>query len=205
MFPLTKQLDGVTKEEIHSAYTYLAKVHFPPLFNNKKVSEILKLKHRIAPEDQKAVNTFNLQDMFLMFKYLFLGIKILIWIVGMGTLLAGVIGISNIMLVSVKERTNEIGIKRALGAKPSVITNQIVWESLMLTFIAGFAGMFFGILVLVVTETLVKDAEMFSNPTISFTMAIVSAVIIVLSGLLAGIIPAKSAIKIKAIDALRDE
>jgi putative ABC transport system permease protein len=109
------------------------------------------------------------------------------------------------MLVSVKERTNEIGIKRALGAKPSVITNQIVWESLMLTFIAGFAGMFFGILVLVVTETLVKDAEMFSNPTISFTMAVVSAVIIVLSGLLAGIIPAKSAIKIKAIDALRDE
>jgi putative ABC transport system permease protein len=123
----------------------------------------------------------------------------------MGTLLAGVIGISNIMLVSVKERTNEIGIKRALGAKPNVITNQIVWESLVLTFISGFAGMFFGILVLVITETLLKDAEMFSNPTISFTMAVVSAVIIILSGLTAGIIPAKSAIKIKAIDALRDE
>ena len=75
----------------------------------------------------------------------------------------------------------------------------------MLTFIPGFAGMFFGILVLVITETVVTDAEMFSNPTISFTMAIVSAVIIVLSGLLVGIIPAKSAIKIKAIDALRDE
>ncbi len=171
----------------------------------KKVIEILKFKHRIAPEDPKAVNTFNLQDMFLMFKYLFLGINILIWIVGMGTLLAGVIGISNIMLVSVKERTNEIGIKRALGAKPNVITNQIVWESLVLTFISGFAGMFFGILVLVITETLLKDAEMFSNPTISFTMAVVSAVIIILSGILAGIIPAKSAIKIKAIDALRDE
>lgn len=171
----------------------------------KKVIEILKFKHRIAPNDQKAVNTFNLQDMFLMFKYLFLGIKILIWIVGMGTLLAGVIGISNIMLVSVKERTNEIGIKRALGAKPNVITNQIVWESLLLTFIAGFGGMFFGILILVITETALIDAEMFSNPTISFTMAIVSAVIIILSGLIAGIIPAKSAIKIKAIDALRDE
>ncbi|MDX9891253.1 MAG: ABC transporter permease [Bacteroidales bacterium] len=171
----------------------------------KKVSMILKIKHRIAPEDQKAVNTFNLQDMFLMFKYLFLGIKILIWIVGMGTLLAGVIGISNIMLVSVKERTNEIGIKRALGAKPRVITSQIMWESLMLTFLAGFVGMFFGILILVVTETFVKDAEMFSNPTISFTMAVVSAIIIILSGLIAGIIPAKSAIKIKAIDALRDE
>jgi len=163
------------------------------------------MKHRIAPEDQKAVTTFNLQEMFLMFNYLFIGINILIWIVGMGTLLAGVIGISNIMLVSVKERTNEIGIKRALGAKPGVITRQIMWESLLLTFIAGFIGMFFGILVLVLSETLIKDAEMFANPTISFTMAIVTSIIIIFSGLFAGIIPAKSAIKIKAIDALRDE
>ncbi len=171
----------------------------------KKVTTILKMKHRIAPEDQKAVTTFNLQEMFLMFNYLFIGINILIWIVGMGTLLAGVIGISNIMLVSVKERTNEIGIKRALGARPGVITRQIMWESLLLTFIAGFIGMFFGILVLVLAETLIQEAEMFANPTISFTMAIVTSIIIIFSGLFAGIIPARSAIKIKAIDALRDE
>lgn len=171
----------------------------------KKVTTILKLKHRIAPDDAKAVSTFNLQEMFLMFNYLFIGINILIWIVGMGTLLAGVIGISNIMLVSVKERTNEIGIKRALGAKPKVITRQIMWESLLLTFMAGFIGMFFGILVLVVSDTLLKESDMFANPTISFTMAIVTSIIIILSGIFAGIIPAKSAIKIKAIDALRDE
>ena len=80
-----------------------------------------------------------------------------------------------------------------------------MWESLLLTFIAGFIGMFFGILVLVLSETFIKDAEMFANPTISFTMAIVTSVIVIFSGLFAGIIPARSAIKIKAIDALRDE
>jgi putative ABC transport system permease protein len=141
-----------------------------------------------------------------MFNYLFIGIAALIWIVGMGTLFAGIVGISNIMLVTVKERTNEIGINRALGAKPKVITRQIMMESLLLTFIAGFLGMFFGILILVLTEQATKSSSgMFSNPTISFTMAIAGTVILVLSGLIAGIIPAKNALKIKAIDALRDE
>jgi putative ABC transport system permease protein len=150
--------------------------------------------------------TMNIQEIFLMFNYLFIGIAVLIWIVGMGTLFAGIVGISNIMLVTVKERTNEIGIKRALGAKPKVITRQIMMESLLLTFIAGFLGMFFGILVLVLTEQATQSSDsMFSNPTISFTMAIAGTVILILSGLIAGIIPAKNALKIKAIDALRDE
>jgi putative ABC transport system permease protein len=172
----------------------------------EKVKDILRAKHQISPLDNNAIMTFNLQDLFLIFYYLFLGIAILIWIVGMGTLFAGVVGISNIMLVTVKERTNEIGIKRALGAKPKVITRQIMMESLFLTFIAGFFGMFFGILVLVLVEQGTQNSDgMFSNPTISFTMAIAGTVIIILSGLIAGIIPAKNALRIKAIDALRDE
>jgi len=172
----------------------------------EKVKTILRVKHLISPLDNNAVMTMNIQDMFLMFNYLFIGIAALIWIVGMGTLFAGVVGISNIMLVTVKERTNEIGIKRALGAKPRVITRQIMMESLLLTFIAGFLGMFFGILVLVLAEQATQSSEgMFSNPTISFTMAIVGTIILILSGLIAGIIPAKNAMKIKAIDALRDE
>jgi putative ABC transport system permease protein len=171
-----------------------------------RVKDLLRVKHLISPEDNNAVMTMNLQEAFLMFHYLFLGIASLIWIVGMGTLLAGVVGISNIMLVTVKERTNEIGIKRALGAKPTVITRQIMLESLLLTFIAGFLGMFFGILILVLTEQATKSSEgMFANPTISFTMAIVGTVILILSGLIAGIIPAKYALKIKAIDAIREE
>jgi len=172
----------------------------------EKVKTILRAKHLISPLDNNAVMTMNIQDMFLMFNYLFIGIAVLIWIVGMGTLFAGVVGISNIMLVTVKERTNEIGIKRALGAKPRVITRQIMMESLLLTFIAGFLGMFFGILVLVLAEQATQSSEgMFSNPTISFTMAIVGTIILIVSGLIAGIIPAKNAMRIKAIDALRDE
>jgi len=171
----------------------------------EKVKDILRAKHLISPLDNNAVMTMNIQDMFLMFNYLFIGIATLIWIVGLGTLFAGVVGISNIMLVTVKERTNEIGIKRALGAKPKVITRQIMMESLLLTFIAGFLGMFFGILLLVLLEQITQEAKMFSNPTISFTMAIAGTIILVLSGLIAGIIPAKNALRIKAIDALRDE
>jgi len=172
----------------------------------EKVKTILRSKHLISPLDNNAVMTMNIQDMFLMFNYLFIGIAVLIWIVGMGTLFAGIVGISNIMLVTVKERTNEIGIKRALGAKPKVITRQIMMESLLLTFIAGFLGMFFGILVLVLTEQATQTSgSMFSNPTISLSMAIAGTVILVLSGLIAGIIPARNALRIKAIDALRDE
>ena len=172
----------------------------------EKAKTILRAQHLISPSDNNAVMTVNIQDVFLMFHYLFIGIATLIWIVGMGTLIAGVVGISNIMLVTVKERTNEIGIKRALGAKPKVITRQIMMESLTLTFIAGFFGMFFGILVLVLVEQATQNSDkMFANPTISFTMAIVGTVIIILSGLFAGIIPAKNATKIKAIDALREE
>jgi len=172
----------------------------------EKVKDLLRVKHLISPLDNNAVMTVNIQDTFLMFNYLFIGIAALIWIVGMGTLFAGVVGISNIMLVTVKERTNEIGIKRALGAKPKVITRQIMMESMLLTFIAGFIGMFFGILILVLTEQATQSSDgMFANPTISFTMAIVGTVIIILSGLIAGIIPAKNALRIKAIDALRDE
>ncbi|MDR2972248.1 MAG: ABC transporter permease [Bacteroidales bacterium] len=171
----------------------------------EKVKDILRAKHLISPLDNNAVMTVNIQDIFLMFRYLFIGIAALIWIVGLGTLFAGVVGISNIMLVTVKERTNEIGIKRALGAKPKIITKQIMMESLLLTFVAGFLGMFFGILVLVLTEHASQDAKMFSNPTISFTMAITGTIIIILSGLIAGIIPAKNALKINAIDALRNE
>ena len=171
----------------------------------ERVKEALRAKHLISPLDNNAVMTMNIQDVFLVFQYLFIGIAALIWIVGMGTLFAGVVGISNIMLVTVKERTNEIGIKRALGAKPKVITRQIMMESLLLTFIAGFLGMFFGILVLVLLEQTTQEAKMFSNPTISFAMAIAGTIILVLSGLIAGVIPAKNALRIKAIDALRDE
>jgi putative ABC transport system permease protein len=171
----------------------------------EKIKDILKTKYFIAPEDNIAVGSFNVYDIFLMFNYLFLGLAILIWVVGMGTMLAGVVGVSNIMLVTIKERTQEIGIKRAIGAKPLTILTQIISESIVLTFIAGFFGLFFGVLILVAIDTLVTDVEMFHNPYITFSIAIVAAIIIVVSGAIAGVIPARKAVSIKAIDALRDE
>lgn len=175
----------------------------------EKVKDLLKNKHNIAPTDEAAINAFNIQELFLTFKYLFLGIRLLTWIVGMGTLLAGVVGISNIMLVSIRERTNEIGIRRALGAKPQRILRQIMSESLLLTFVAGYSGFFLGVLLLTgidkITQMNNDGMSMFVNPQISFGMGITALLILILSGLIAGIIPARSALQIKAIDALRDE
>ena len=172
----------------------------------KQVKDVLKARHYIAPEDDMAVMSFNIKEFFTMFKYLFLGLDILIWIVGMGTMLAGVVGVSNIMLVSIRERTQEIGIRRALGAKPGVILTQIMSESTVLTFIAGFFGLFFGILTLSAIDTFTgQESQIFKDPYISFSLAIVASLIILISGAIAGIIPARSALRVKAIDAIRDE
>ena len=175
----------------------------------QEIKDLLKSVHTIAPEDDAAILTLNMQQIFLMFKYLFLGIQILIWIVGMGTLMAGGVGISNIMLVSVRERTNEIGIRRALGAKPSAIIKQIMGESITLTFIAGYAGFFLAVLILAVIDKVSQSDQtgksMFLNPQISFPVAIGALAVLILFGLLSGIIPTRYALKIKAIDALRDE
>jgi putative ABC transport system permease protein len=140
---------------------------------------------------------------------LFAGINGLIWIVGIGTLMAGVIGISNIMLVIVKERTREIGIQRAIGAKPWNIISQIITESVFLTTFAGYFGLVVGVAILEgVNYALLSsnsESNMFKNPNIDFNMAVTALVILVISGAIAGLIPARKAVSIKPIDALRYE
>lgn len=166
----------------------------------------LKKLHSIAPTDDSAVEVINLEEMFNMFLYLGIGIAILIWIVGLGTLAAGGVGVSNIMLVTVRERTKEIGIKRALGATPNNIISQIMTESVILTLIAGVIGILLGVGILQIVDILTRNSEDFSiNPQISFSIAIGALIIICIIGLLAGLIPARRAISIKAIDAIRDE
>jgi putative ABC transport system permease protein len=147
----------------------------------------------------------NLEKQFAMFNNLFIGINILIWIVGLGTLIAGVVGVSNIMLVTVKERTKEIGIRRALGAKPQTIITQILSESLVLTLLAGIFGLVLGVGLLGLIGMLLKGGGAFIDPQIHFSIAITALVVLVVFGLLAGLIPAGRAINIKAIDAIRDE
>ncbi|MDR1764133.1 MAG: ABC transporter permease [Dysgonamonadaceae bacterium] len=174
----------------------------------KKMKDLLKAVHSVAPDDEQAMWGFNLEETFNVFKYLFLGIATLIWIVGSGTLLAGIIGVSNIMVVTVKERTREIGVRRALGAKPRTILGQIVMETLTLILIAGLLGICFGVLVLQLADVLwlQKAENMFlSSPVISFWTAVTSTFILLAAGLVAGLLPAVRALQIKAIDAIRDE
>ncbi|MDR2027586.1 MAG: ABC transporter permease, partial [Prevotellaceae bacterium] len=174
----------------------------------EKMKSILKSNNSIAPDDMQAIWGFNLEEQFNIFKYLFLGIAIVIWIVGSGTLIAGIIGVSNIMMVTVKERTKEIGIRRALGAKPRTIIGQIIAESLVLTAIAGTLGLCLGVLCLQLADVYwLQDAEdvFLSNPMVSFGSAVTSLIILLVFGIFAGSIPAARALKIKAIDAIREE
>lgn len=175
----------------------------------EEVKSLLKQRHDISPTDKTAINSFNLEEIFKMFKGLFLGIHILIWIVGLGTLMSGIIGVSNIMLVTVKERTREIGVRRAIGAKPKNIISQVLSESLLLTTLAGLVGLCIGVgimaIVGMITSNMPSDNMMFLDPNMSFKAAVAATIIVILSGLLAGVLPALRAIQIKAIDAIREE
>jgi putative ABC transport system permease protein len=171
-----------------------------------RIHEVLKEKHTISPIDKKAVGGFNIEDEFNMFLYLGIGIAALIWIVGLGTLFAGAIGVSNIMLVTVKERTKEIGIRRALGATPRDIIRQILSESIVLTLIAGVSGLMFGVgLLSVVGIALSHGDQFFKDPQISFSIALAALFILLVIGTFAGFIPANRAMNIKPIEAIREE
>jgi putative ABC transport system permease protein len=171
-----------------------------------KIHEVLSAKHNISPKDKKAIGGFNIEDQFNMFLYLGIGIAVLIWVVGLGTLFAGAIGVSNIMLVTVRERTREIGIRRALGATPRNIIAQILSESIILTLIAGIAGLMVGVgLLSLVGMALSHGDQFFKDPQISFSVAIAAFFILLIIGTLAGFIPANRAMNIKPIEAIREE
>lgn len=169
----------------------------------KNAKDLLKKKHIIHPDDPRAFGSWNLQKEIDQMNGVFFGIEMLTWVVGIFTLLAGVIGISNIMLVIVKEKTKEIGIRRAIGATPFKIISQIFLESLLLTFFAGSFGLMSGIGLIYFAETV--DTEYFSNPTVPFEIAILALVILILAGMFAGILPSYRAIQIKPIEAIRTE
>lgn len=175
----------------------------------EKAMKLLRERHKVAPEDDRAVGHFNLAKEFKQMTGLFAGINALIWIVGIGTLLAGVIGISNIMLVIVKERTKEIGIMRAIGATPSKIIAQIISESVLLTTTAGYIGMVVGVFLIEMIDRNLPPPSgrdtMFLHPNIDFQVAVTALGILVVSGIVAGLIPARKAVSMKPIDALRYE
>ncbi len=177
----------------------------------KACREAIFARHQIAPDDEKAVWSMAAAEMFERVTGLFNGLALLTWIVGLGTLLAGIVGVSNIMLVLVKERTQEIGIRRALGAPPRAIIGQILSESFVLTFIAGVLGLTAGVGLLSVADSIYYQAVTVAQEglevswQVSFGTAIQSLAILVGGSLLAGIIPSIRALHIKAVDAIREE
>ena len=183
-----------------------AKKGVPVRVIQDKILEVLKQQHQIAPEDKEAVFNMNIEEQFKMFNYLGIGIAALIWIVGLGTIFAGAIGVSNIMLVTVRERTKEIGIRRALGATPRDIIGQILSESIVLTVIAGITGIVVGVGLLRATGIVLSQGDQFfKDPQISFGMAVISLLILLVIGTFAGYIPAQRAMMIKPVEAIGEE
>lgn len=171
-----------------------------------KVREVLKARHDVHPDDPRAIGGFNAQEQFDKMNNLFVGISALVWIVGIGTLMAGVIGVSNIMLIVVKERTKEIGIRKAIGATPASIITQILMESVVLTLLAGYFGLMMGVWLLeLVNSAMGEGGGMFKNPEIDFQAALMALFILVVGGTLAGLIPARKAAAVDPIIALRSE
>jgi len=221
-------INGRTEESISLPFTTMLQtynmgnqVHFlaitakkgiPVSVVEEKVKDFIKKKHSIAPTDVTALNSVNIEKEFKQMSGLFLGIQILTWIVGVGTLLAGVIGVSNIMLVIIKERTKEIGVQRAIGATPRTIISQIMLESVVLTTVAGYIGLSLGVGLLELVSKVLEssagksdDNVFFTHPEVSLTVAVSALMVLIVAGLFAGMIPATRAIKIKPIDALREE
>ena len=171
-----------------------------------RIRETIARAHYIDPTDEQGVFMFNTELMFQMINNLFKGVNILIWLVGLGTLLAGAIGVSNIMMVTVRERTTEIGIRRAIGATPKMILSQIISESIVLTLVAGMSGILFGVMILQMLEMYnTEDGIIQTHFQVGFWTAIFCALVVSSLGVLAGLAPAARAMSIKPVDAMRDE
>ena len=171
-----------------------------------RIRETVARAHYVDPTDEHGMFVFNTELMFQMINNLFKGVNILIWLIGLGTLLAGAIGVSNIMMVTVKERTTEIGIRRAIGATPKMILSQIISESIVLTLVAGMSGILFGVMILQMLEMYnTEDGIIETHFQVGFWTAIFCASVVSSLGVLAGLAPAARAMSIKPVDAMRDE
>lgn len=171
-----------------------------------RIRETVARAHYVDPTDEQGAIVFNTELMFQMVDNLFKGVNFLIWLVGLGTLLAGAIGVSNIMMVTVRERTTEIGIRRAIGATPRMILSQIISESILLTLVAGMSGILFGVMILQMLELAnTEDGIVNAHFQVSFWTAIFCAFVVSSLGVLAGLAPAARAMSIKPVDAMRDE
>lgn len=173
-----------------------------------KIVGQMKKKYKVHPNDKRAIGYFDLYEEYNRVESLFAGMRWIAIIVGTFVLISGIIGVSNIMLIVVKERTKEIGIRRALGENPWSIRKQVLMESIFLTIISGMSGIVFGALTIYGINSLLDNVgpvDMFMSPSVSVPTVVSALIVLTISGLLAGFIPAQSAIKVRPIDALRTE
>ncbi|MGB0930071.1 MAG: ABC transporter permease [Chitinophagales bacterium] len=187
----------------------IPKENVPPAKIEEEVKSLLALRHSVSPNDKRAFGSANLEREFKEIQTVFGGIRVFSWIVAILTIIAGVVGVGNIMMIVVKERTREIGIRKALGAEPFSIVSMILQESLLLTSVAGYMGLVMGVLVVEGLNTLLVnfnlESEFFANPEIDFNAAFWAIVVLLISGTLAGLVPGLKAAKVDPVVALRSE
>jgi putative ABC transport system permease protein len=175
----------------------------------KNVLDLVKRRHDVAPDDIRGIRSFNMATPAKRVNGLFTGINIFIWFVGLGTLTAGIVGISNIMIITVKERTREIGIRKALGATPFSIVSTLLLESALVTSVAGYVGLVCGVGLLELVAFALRSSgaklPYFMNPEVNFQVAVTAILLLIGVGILAGLMPAMRAAKITPIEAMRAE
>jgi putative ABC transport system permease protein len=170
-----------------------------------EVKQTLANKYKFDPKDPRALYIYNTIEDYERFMSLFASIRLFIWVIGIGTIIAGIVGVSNIMMIVVKERTKEIGIRKALGATPWSIISLILQESILITSFAGYIGLILGVGLLNLVADNLQGVSYFSNPEINIAVALRAVVILVFAGALAGFVPARKAASVKPVIALRDE
>ena len=172
----------------------------------ENIKNVIRERHKIHPDDRQGVRSDNVEQEFREVTGLFTGIKVLVWIVGIGSLLAGIIGVGNIMLIIVKERTKEIGIRKSLGATPWSIVSMILLESVFITTIAGYVGLISGTAIIYgISSVIGEGSEFFANPQVNLGVGVIALIILILAGALTGLVPAIQAANIHPVEALRDE
>lgn len=171
---------------------------------SKEIQRRLAQRHDFSMEDRRAVFVNNTNEQFARVMSMMAGIRAFVWLVGIGTILAGVVGVSNIMMIVVRERTKEIGVRKALGATPGSIVGLILQESVFITSVAGYVGLVLGVAVLELGGKQIT-AEVFRNPEVHLGVAIWATLVLIVAGTLAGLVPALKAAAVRPIEALRDE
>lgn len=169
------------------------------------IRQELSEKLKFDPTDPRAIFIYNSIENYQRFMNLFSNIRLFIWIIGIGTIIAGIVGVSNIMMIIVKERTKEIGIRKSMGATPWSIISLILQESILITAFAGYIGLVLGVGLLELVSGLLPETDYFANPEVNIQVAIYATLLLVFSGALAGFVPARKAASVKPVVALRDE